>query len=369
MLRILVFGMTENYGGIESYLINYYRNINPQKIQFDFLCNTHKQIAYENELIKLGGRVLHITARSDNYKRYKNELEKVFKNHALEWDAIYVNVCSLANIDYLKIAKKYGIKRRIIHSHNSQNMDSWFRELLHYWNKKQIEKYATDFWACSSDAAKYFYKKETIEKAIIIHNAIEVDRFKFDEEKRIFLRNKYGFENKFVIGNVGRLHFQKNQEFILNIFSQYHKKNSNSILVLVGQGEDEKRLKKKAKELGLQNVVYFVGIQTDIQMWLSSFDCFLFPSKFEGFGMAALEAEANGIFVLASKEVIPKEIKMNKNFIFLNLKDDIEIWSKKIEEMETTPREAFNVIKDNFFKNGYDIQTEIKKIENLLGIK
>ena len=184
MKRILVFGMTENPGGVESFLINYYRHIDRNKIQFDFLCNTHELVAYEEELIALGGRVFHITARSKNRNLYKKQLKEVFEKHSKEWSAIWVNVCSLANIDYLKLAKKYGINKRIIHSHNSQNMDNTLRGFLHKWNKKRIDDYATDFWACSEDAAKWFYKDDVLSKAVIIHNAIDVTRLSFDEEKR-----------------------------------------------------------------------------------------------------------------------------------------------------------------------------------------
>ena len=135
-MRILVFGMTENPGGVESFLVNYYRHIDRNKIQWDFLCNSHNPVAYEDELISLGGRCFHISARSADRQKYRQELDSVFKEHAKEWSAIWVNVCSLANIDYLKVAKEYGIEKRIIHSHNSQNMDNWLRGLFHKWNKR-----------------------------------------------------------------------------------------------------------------------------------------------------------------------------------------------------------------------------------------
>lgn len=155
MFRILVFGMTENPGGVESFLMNYFRHIDKSKIQFDFLCNSHEFIAYEEEIRSSGSRIFHITARSKHWKKYSKELKKVFAGHASEWDAIWVNVCSLANIDYLKMAKKYGITKRIIHSHNSQNMDSWLRGILHKWNRLCLAGYATDFWACSENAARW----------------------------------------------------------------------------------------------------------------------------------------------------------------------------------------------------------------------
>ena len=346
--------------------MNYYRHIDRDHIQFDFLCNSYNPVAYEDDLIKLGGRTFHITARSDNYSRYKKELKEVFRAHANEWDAIWVNVCSLANIDYLKMAQKYGINKRIIHSHNSQNMDGKLRGLLHEWNKKKIGKIATDYWACSEDAAKWFYSGNTLQKAVVIHNAIDVDRLKYDEQKRTDLRSKYGWENKFVIGNIGRLHFQKNQTFCLEVFSEYVKENPDSVMVFVGQGEDEEKLKQQAKDLHIEDKICFAGVQKDIQAWLSSFDLFLFPSLFEGLSVVALEAQANGVPVLASKGVIPEDVKMNNNFMFLDLQENSKAWSIKIGQASAMERVDYQTTKMEFMNKGYDIETEVKKIERLL---
>ena len=366
MIRILVFGMTENPGGVESFLISHYRRIDRSKIQFDFLCNSHDPIAYEDEILALGGRTFHITARSQNCFKYIQELEDVFRQHASEWQAIWENVSSLANIDYLKIAKQYGIKKRIIHSHNSQNMDSKLRGLLHFWNKRRIKNYATDFWACSEEAAHWFYNDKLIDKCSIIHNAIDVNRMRFDAAKRNEIRARHGWEQKLILGNIGRLHFQKNQEFALDIFREYHGGNPDSVLVLVGQGEDETKLREKARELAIQDSVFFAGVQEDIQGWLSCFDLFLFPSQFEGLGIAALEAQANGVPVLASKDVIPAEVKINKNFQFFDLEAGTESWAKLIESLASSEREDFETIKQNFIRNGYDIENECHRLENLL---
>ena len=153
MKRILVFGITDFPGGIESVIMNYYRNIDKNKIQFDFLCNT------ENNF---------------------------FKNYYNKYDAIWVNVCSLANIDYLKIAKKYNIKTRIIHCHTSQNMDSKLRGILHKFNKLFLKKYATDFWSCSASSSSWFYSKSIMNsnKFKIIKNAIDLDKFIFNNKIR-----------------------------------------------------------------------------------------------------------------------------------------------------------------------------------------
>lgn len=366
MIRVLVFGMTENPGGVESFLINYYRHINKRIIQWDFFCNSYNPVAYEQELIECGARCYHITARSDDWKKYRAELENVFREHAQEWDVIWVNVCSLANIDYLKIAKKYGINRRIIHSHNSENMDNLIRGLLHKINKRQIQKFATDFWACSDEAARWFYEKRIIQNSVVIHNAIDVERMKYDKGKRDLLRSKYGWQNKYIIGNIGRLHFQKNQLFVLEVFAQYLKVNEDAFLILVGQGDDLKMLKNKSEELELKNNVFFAGVQNDIQGWLSSFDLFLFPSRFEGLSIAALEAQANGLTTIASRRVIPEDVKMNENFYFMDLDLGADEWCKKIEELSDVPRANYKDVKQHFEEKGYDIVTEKDKLENLL---
>ena len=366
MIRVLVFGITANPGGVESFLMNYYRRMDRSSVQLDFLFNFPEPAAYENEIIELGGRVFRVTPRRQNRKQFGDELEQLFKEHSPEWYAVWINVSSLANIDYLKTAKRYGIEKRIIHSHNSRNMDSRLRGLLHHWNRGRVGKYATDFWACSEEAAHWFYNDSLMKKAIVIHNAIDTDRMRFDGEKREKIRSEHGWDEKIVIGNVGRLHFQKNQGFIIDIYREYHRKHPESVLVLVGQGEDEEALKAKVSGYGLKKNVYFAGVQKDIQGWLSSFDLFLFPSKFEGLGISALEAQANGVPVLASLGVIPAEVRMIRNCIFYNLDEGLAAWADKIEETRLLGREPFDAVKNVFIDSGYDIGTEVKTLERLL---
>lgn len=368
MYNILVFGMTENLGGVESFLMNYYRHIDRTRFQFDFLCNSYEKVAYEDEILKLGGKTYHFLARSSNPVEYYNALKRFFSIHAKKYCAIWVNVSSLANIDYLKFAKKYGITKRIIHSHNSQNMDSKLRGILHLINRKLVARYATDYWACSEKAADWFYENDLRKDVVIVHNAIDVERMGFDSEKRGKIRASLGWEDSFVIGNIGRLHFQKNQKFILEIFSEVQRRIDSARLILVGQGEDEEELKKIARELKIEKYVCFAGIQYDIVGWLSTFDFFLFPSKFEGLGIVALEAQANGLMVLASENVIPDEVHINDNFCFFNLALSSVQWANKVVQMNNVlsrkkPEEIF----PRFIEKGYEIRSEVKKLEMLLG--
>lgn len=366
MYKVLVFGMTENPGGVESFLLNYYRNIDRNKIQFDFLCNSYEKVAYEEELISLGAKTYHIIARSQNPTKYKQELEDFFTTNSHKYDAIWVNVCSLANIDYLKMAKKYNIKRRIIHSHNSQNMDNKLRVLLHYWNKKVIEKYATDFWACSKDAAEWFYDKKLIQKCKVIHNAIDVSTMKYDKTVGDIKREALGWKNKFIIGNIGRLHFQKNQMFALDVFYQVLSICPEARLLFVGQGEDEEKLKNKVKELNIEDKVIFTGVQYDISAWLSAMDFFLFPSLFEGLSIAMLEAQASGINFITSAKVIQKEAVINENCKMQDLESGAKVWAEKIIQMkENGDRLCHDKVKQNFVNAGFDIETEVHKLEEL----
>ena len=199
MYNVLVFGMTENPGGVESFLMNYYRRIDLSRFHFDFLCNSYDPVAFEDEIHAMGGRTVHFTSRRQNPIRFRKELESFFARHAHEYQAIWVNVNSLANIDYLKMAKKYGIPKRIIHSHNAQNMDYRLRGMLHEANRDAVGRYATDFWACSEYAAKWFYagkggRGELRHPAVIIRNAIDVEKIRSGIARREEFRRQAGGE-------------------------------------------------------------------------------------------------------------------------------------------------------------------------------
>lgn len=361
MKKILVFGMTQNPGGVESVIMNYYRNIDKTRVQFDFLCN-NQEVAYEKEILKLGGNIYKIKARSENRKQYYKDINKFFKENSSQYSTIWVNVCSLANIDYLKYAKKYGIPYRIIHSHSSQNMDIKLRMLLHKKNRHIIQRYATDFWACSEDAGKWFFNSR-IRKSnnyMLVRNAIDPNRFTYNIELRNKIRRQLNIEDKWVIGHVGRFHFEKNHEFLIDIFKEISNKKENAILLLIGQGENEEKIKEKVKRLSLQDKVYFLGIRNDVPELMQAMDVFLFPSLFEGLGLVLLEAQATGLSCYTSKEGVPQTAKVTKNLMFLSLQDTPKMWAEEIIKTKVALRRN----QSEAIKNaGYDIVTETKKLE------
>ena len=315
--------------------------------------------------------------------RFRRELESFFAKHAAGYQAIWVNVNSLANIDYLKMAQKYGIPKRIIHSHNAQNMDTKLRGMLHEANRGSLGRYATDFWACSEYAAKWFYagkggKGELRHPAVVIRNAIDVEKIRDGVARREEFRRQAGgdadWTDKYIIICIGRLHFQKNQKFAIDIMADLIPEMPDARLVLIGQGEDEDMLRAHVREKGLENEVYFAGVVTDIPGWLGAADFFLFPSVFEGLGIAGLEAQAAGLPVLASADVIPRDIAVTDLLRFYPLEKEAAEWANEIIQMRNSmdarpvsaDDPAFELIQDDFTQKGYNSAVEVQRLENLL---
>ena len=356
MKKILIIGLTQNFGGVESVIMNYYRNFDKKNFEFHFVKNFDK-IPNEQEIIKLGGIFHNIVSVKNNMFKYYKQLNQLFKNN--KFDVVWFNSCILVNFAYIKYAKKYGVKKIIVHSHNSKFMDtSIFRPLkylLHKINKRKIFKYATDFWSCGVDASKFFFEDKIInsEKHKIINNAIDLEKFKFNESVREEYRKKLGLKNCYVIGNVGRLHYQKNQKFLVDVFKNVYEKNNNARLLLIGQGEDEQKLKEQVEKLNLQKVIMFLGARNDVPNLLQAMDCFVLPSLYEGLPVVGIEAEASGLKCVFS-EFVPKEVKFCDEVLFLPL--DKDEWVKELLKEKTSQRK-FN------YCDEFDIKIESKKVE------
>lgn len=364
-MNILVFGMTENPGGVESVIMNYFRHMDPAGFHMDFLCNT-PTVAYEEELKARGSQVIKIPMRSKDAKAYKKAMDDFFSAHGSEYDAIWVNVCSLANIDYLKYAKKAGIPIRIIHSHNSANMDSKARAILHHLNKTRIDKYANVFWSCSQSSSDWFYS-DAIQKSKtyrLINNAIDMSVYAYNPKVRQEKRRELGIgEHQLVVGHTGRLHFQKNQTFLLEIFASILEKRPDALLLLAGDGEDEAMLKEKAGSLGIADKVRFLGVRKDVPALLQAMDVFVFPSVFEGWGLSLLEAQAASLPCFASADVIPADIKMSDHVTFIPLSQPPAVWADTILKSDLE-RKARNVA--GIAQAGYDIEKESQKLASIL---
>ncbi|WP_286782848.1 glycosyltransferase family 1 protein [Streptococcus sp. UBA4344] len=371
MLKVLIVGMTENPGGMESFVLNYLQKFDKTKLQFDFLSNTMNNIAYEDIFELMNCKMYHIPSFGKSPLKNKIELHRFFKKNAGKYDAIWVHLNNLANIDYLKLAKKYNIPRRIIHSHNSKHMETGvkgaIKRFYHKKNQMLLKYYATDYWACSEGAATFFYEDIHTDKVQIIPNAIDVAQSKFNQEARNKLRNQNNIApSTFVLGNVGRLQYQKNQEFMLEVFRDFQNISKDSRLILVGDGPDKEMLIKKTNDYNLRDKVIFTGVQSNISEWLSTFDVFFFPSRFEGLGIAALEAQANGLPVITSTSVT-KKVNVTDLTTFLDLDAPISSWVDVLLSVKNNDKRLNgDLIIQKFIEKHFEISIEVKRVQKLL---
>ena len=363
-LRVLVVGWTATTGGIEHFLMAYCGKMNRERVQFDFLCR-FSPIACQKEAEKIG-KIYTITRRSSDIMRYYREINDFFREHGHEYDIIWDNECMFNDMTPLKKAAEVGIPVRIAHCHNPQNMDKsvigHVQGFLHRVNHHSLSRYANVLWACSMESAKWACPAMDL-PCEVIPNAIDAQMFRFSEQVRREVREQYGLEDCLVVGHVGRLQYQKNQTFLLDAFRHLHEREEKARLVLVGDGPDLTELEAKAVTLGIEREVLFLGNRDDVNRLLQAFDLFVMPSHFEGFGMAALEAQAAGLPCLLSASV-PKETKLTRNVEFIPAEDPA-IWAEHMLNMlerHEIRRDEAQTIADA----GYDIGTAAQRLEDKL---
>ncbi len=347
-------------GGVESVVMNYYRHIDRSKIQFDFICDSDStNIPYE-EIEKLGGRVILVPPYQKVFK-YIKELKKVFKENNYKIVHSHINTLSVFP---LYAAKKAGVKVRIVHSHSTTNKKEKKKNLMKQVLRPLSKIYATDYFACSELAGRWLFGNKIYDegKVFILNNAIDVENFAYNEkirkEKRKELKIK---DSTLVIGHIGRFVAQKNHTFLIDIFNEVHKKNKDSILLLVGQGPLMDEIKEKVNDLNLTKYVKFLGQRNDVNELYQAFDVFVLPSLYEGLPVVGVEAQASGLLCLLSDDMT-KETKILDSTKFMSLNESANKWANKLLK-EYSKFERKNKIEE-FSKNGFNIRQEVKKIEN-----
>lgn len=366
--RVLVFGMTDKRGGVESFIMNTTAMMDPSKVSFDYIVNTNV-VAYEEELLSRGSKIIHVPMRAKHPIAFTRFINRFFAENAHEYDSIWVNVCSLANIDYLKYAKRYGIQKRIIHCHNSQNMDSKLRGVLHNHNRRHITEYATDYWSCSDEASTWFYGNgiRALSSYKVINNAIDPQKYIFNSMGREKMRQRLNLDDdSLLIGNVGRLHKQKNQLFLIDAFKLLHDRLPNSRLVIAGQGGLQEQLQKHIDDYGLCDEITLLGELTNTSELYQALDLFAFPSLYEGLSIALLEAQANGLPAVISTGN-PQNAVVNSNVHRIDV-DSIDQWAKTMQyalEYEGRVRSS----KNRIIGSEFDITTQSAFIESFFESK
>lgn len=348
-----------NRGGQEAFIMNMYRNIDKSKLQFDFIVHSDEKGDYDDEIKELGGKIYRVTPKSKNLLRYWKEMNYIF-NRNKEYKIIHIHTSSATVFLDAKIAKDNGIKNIIVHSHNTKSSNG---NLIHRVLRGLLNRYTTIRLACGNDAAKWCFGEKYLSDVKVINNAIDIEKYSYNDELRYKLRKEMDLDNSFVIGHIGRFHDQKNHTFIIDVFRDILKINNKSKLVLIGTGKKQDEIKRKVESYGIGDNVLFMGGRDDVDRLVNIMDVFLFPSLYEGLPVTLIEVQANGMNCIIS-DVITDEVDMGCELIEkISLLKSSKYWAEKILKKNRT------VKMDNHLKyikkNGYDIKSTVKTLEKI----
>lgn len=345
MIRILHVVNNMHRAGLETMLMNYYRNIDRTKIQFDFLTHRPEKSDYDDEIIAMGGKVYYAPRLyPQNYPAYFKYMENFFAEHP-EYQIVHSHIDAMSYLPLLA-AKKAGVPVRIAHSHNT-SIDRDFKYILKQFFRSRITSVASHYCACGKEAGEFLFRGKD---ATIIPNAIEVDRFLFNKEMRKHKREELGLKNEFVLGHVGRLSYQKNHKFLIEIFSEVYKKNKNTVLLMIGVGEKEQEIKDQIQILGLNDAVRFLGNRNDVNELYQAMDVFVMPSFFEGIPVTGIEAQFAELPCIFSTKV-PEEVSFTDKCEFIELEEGVGKWVKAILGINLDMRLENGSIAENSWYN------------------
>lgn len=343
--KILYTGYSSNMGGIERFLINVCKNLDKNKFEVYILSFDGKNLYFQKELEQIGIRFLNITSRTKNYQKYVKDLKKIYGEY--DFDVIHFNIMNFSCFERIILAKKYSQARLILHSHSASIQKVYrktrFLDKVGRFFTRNIEY---EKLACGQEAGEWLFDKKEF---LVLNNGIDVQEFQFNQNNRNEIRDEFNIkDNETVMGVIAKLEEQKNPRFLMDIFFEYQKLNSDSKLLLVGEGSLREELEEKARRLEIQDKVLFLGRRDDTEKIYSAMDIFVMPSWFEGFSIAIVEAQVNGLKCYTSTNVA-RESNIIGNVEFLSLEEAPKDWAQKIFEADNGRDEkAMDKIPDKF---------------------
>lgn len=354
-IRILyVNGGLMDRGGVTSVMMSYFLRFDPEVVHIDFVVHGNGVGDRDEEIMHRGSKIFKVPPKSKDFGGNYRGLKKIMSEG--RYDIVHAHADS-GNALILKIAKECGIKIRVSHSHNTDfTITNQFRILLNYFQMKQISKYATHKWACSKAAGEWLYGKNA--EFDVIPNAIDVNCFAFDPQKRTQIRETLGLTDKIVIGHIGRFDYQKNQRFLIDAFAKAAEREEKLRLVLIGDGKDRDVIEERIKKFDIKEKVLLLGQRNDVNILLNVFDVFVLPSRFEGFPVVTIEAQANGIHCICS-DLVTKETNITGEISYLPL--EISRWSEEL--LKTYGRASESLAK--VIAGGYEINSAAQRLQNM----
>lgn len=367
--RVLQVFTIMNRGGAESMIMNYYRKIDKDKVQFDFLVFRKEKAAFDDEIEHLGGKIFKLDPINPLFpKSSYNDLRIFFDTHQ-DYSVIHSHLNTFSSFP-LKVASEFNIPCRIAHAHialdkvslkslvtQKESLPEVIKKIIKLHLKKSIHRYTTHYFSCGRKAGEWLFGKST--PFFTMNNAIDTEKFRFDPVLRKKYREKSGIDKELVIGHIGRFDSQKNHIFLLQIFTSLLDINPNSKLVLIGDGSLKNEIEKETKIRSIDDKVEFLGVRTDIPELCQMMDVFVFPSFYEGLPVTLIEAQAAGLRVLAA-DTITEEVRLSNLIEFLSLKESPEFWAKKILDMDITTRSNTQKL---IVDRGYDIYSNTLQMQ------
>ena len=360
MKEILIFGLSDNQGGIETYLKKIWNNIDHTQFHYNFIDMTgkDKKPCFYDDLIKSGASFFEITPRNESIAQNRKDVRRLFEHNY--FDVLHFNINSMSYVYPVKVALKKHVPV-IIHSRNGGTTLRKITMLFHYVNKFQMKHCDICRIAVSNLAGEWLFGNSSYD---VFNNGIDVMRFTFDDTGRNTIREELKCEHKHVIGNVGAFLPAKNHKFIIEVFAKISEIDENAVLWLVGEGPGMDSIKMIVERKGLREKVFFLGKRTDIEFVYAGMDCFFFPSLYEGFPNALLEAECEGLPCIIS-DTITKEVIVGENTTVLSLTQGVNEWAVAVKdalEISNVGREKMA----KYVKNrGFSTTEEIERIERL----
>ncbi|WP_368791488.1 glycosyltransferase (plasmid) [Companilactobacillus farciminis] len=370
VVKVMQINSGQKFGGVSSMIFNFYKNVDHEKIQFDFVAPKISSFSmYRREIEEMGGSIIELQTSGNFIKRklqFFKRLTHLIKRK--KYDVVHINSGSIfLNIQVSWIAHFCGVKKIITHSHNAGN-DHELLVLLTKLCKPLLEFGPTDYFACSNLAAKFMFTKKRVHNKNyqVINNGVDVQKFKFNIDDRQKYREKLSIQGKVVLLHVGRFTSAKNHQKLINIFKCFHTLVPNSVLLLAGEGELEESIHNQVEQLKLQDSVLFLGLRKDIAELMSTSDMFILPSFYEGLPVVGVEAQTNGLPCVFS-DSITREVDLNdKENLFLSLEFSNQQWAQKIKDifLNTNLKKRDKAYK-NVEKKGYSLVQVGKLLEKI----
>ena len=351
-------------GGVESVVMNYYEHIDRTKVQFDFVVHNDNTIDITDKVKSMGGKVYKVTPYYKNPIAFMRDIYQIIKHN--NYQIIHSNMNTLSALSLLA-AYMADVPVRILHNHSISVPGEWKRNLMKYILRPFAKLLANQFWACSKLAGIWMYGENLVNigKVQIINNAINLAKFEFNENKRLFFRQQFNINhNDFVIGHVGRFVYVKNHEFLIDIFDKFHKTHNNSKLLLIGDGPLKKDIEQKVISLGISDSVIFGGMRNNVFDLYSVMDVLLLPSFSEGFSVVGLEAQANDLPVIVS-DAVTKELFITNLISSEMLSSPVETWLMDLETVYYKKDESRDNTREAMNSAGFDIEKESIKLVNM----